>query len=69
MKLRLARPVLLWLLGLALCATLALRAHYSADMSAFLPRNPTPAQQLLVEQLTEGVLSRLLLVGIEGGTP
>ncbi|MDD2668901.1 MMPL family transporter [Zoogloea sp.] len=69
MKLRLARPVLLWLLGLALCATLALRAHYSADMSAFLPRSPTPAQQLLVEQLTEGVLSRLLLVGIEGGTP
>jgi predicted exporter len=69
MKLRLARPVLLWLLGLALCTTLALRAHYSADMSAFLPRSPTPAQQLLVDQLTEGVLSRLLLVGIEGGTP
>jgi predicted exporter len=69
MRLRLARPVLLWLLGLFICATLALRAHYTADMSAFLPRSPTPAQQLLVEQLTEGVLSRLLLVGIEGGTP
>jgi hypothetical protein len=47
----------------------ALRAHYTADMSAFLPRSPTPAQQLLVDQLTEGVLSRLLLVGIEGSTP
>jgi predicted exporter len=69
MRLRPARPVLLWLLGLFICATLALRAHYTADMSAFLPRSPTPAQQLLVEQLTEGVLSRLLLVGIEGGTP
>jgi predicted exporter len=69
MRLRPARPVLLWLLGLLVCATLALRAHYTADMSAFLPRSPTPAQQLLVEQLTEGVLSRLLLVGIEGGTP
>lgn len=43
-----ARPVLLWLLGLALCAGVALRAHYTADMSAFLPRSPTPAQQLLV---------------------
>lgn len=63
------RPVLLWLLGLALCAGVALRAHYTADMSAFLPRSPTPAQQLLVDQLTEGVLSRLLLVGIEGSTP
>ena len=38
-------------------------------MSAFLPKSPTPAQQLLVDQLTEGVLSRLLLVGIEGNTP
>lgn len=65
---RVRLPVLLWLLGLAVCAGLALRAQYSADMSAFLPRSPTPAQQLLVEQLTEGVLSRLLLVGIEGGT-
>ena len=64
-----ALPVLLWLLGLALCAGVALRAHYTADMSAFLPRSPTPAQQLLVDQLTEGVLSRLLLVGIEGNTP
>lgn len=64
-----ALPVLLWLLGLALCAGVALRAHYTADMSAFLPRSPTPAQQLLVDQLTEGVLSRLLLVGIEGSTP
>lgn len=66
---RLHRHVLVWLIGLALCATVALRAHYTADMSAFLPRSPTPAQQLLVDQLTEGVLSRLLLVGIEGASP
>jgi len=69
MRPRLPRPVLVWLLGLVSCAVLALRADYTADMSAFLPRSPTPAQQLLVDQLTEGVLSRLLLVGIEGGTP
>lgn len=69
MKRLAALPVVLWLAGLVLCAGIALRAHYTADMSAFLPRNPTPAQQLLVDQLTEGVLSRLLLVGIEGATP
>ncbi len=69
MKLRLHHHVVLWLAGLAACALLALRASYTADMSAFLPRSPTPAQQLLVDQLTEGVLSRLLLVGIEGATP
>ena len=66
---RLHRHVLVWLIGLALCAAVALSAHYTADMSAFLPRSPTPAQQLLVDQLTEGVLSRLLLVGIEGASP
>ncbi|MCK7496082.1 MAG: hypothetical protein MZW92_37895 [Comamonadaceae bacterium] len=35
-------------------------------MTAFLPRSPTPAQQVLVEQLRDGVVSRLILVGIEG---
>src|SRR5689334_25184788 len=35
-------------------------------MSAFLPRSPTPTQQILVDQLKEGVVSRLLLVGVEG---
>src|SRR5690606_3744887 len=38
----------------------------TADLSAFLPRSPTPAQQLLVDQLRDGLASRLILVGIEG---
>ena len=38
-------------------------------MSAFLPRSPSPAQQVLVEQLREGVVSRLILIGLEGGPP
>jgi predicted exporter len=38
-------------------------------MSAFMPQRPSATQQLLVEQLREGALSRLLLVGIEGGEP
>lgn len=60
-------PVWLWLAALAVCAVLAARATYTADMSAFLPRAPTAEQRLLVDQLREGLVSRLILVGIEGG--
>jgi predicted exporter len=41
-------------------------AHYTTDLSAFLPRIPTATQRLLVDQLREGIASRLILVGIEG---
>lgn len=63
------RATLPWLAFVVLCAAIALRASYTADMSAFLPRLATPMQQLLADQLRDGVVSRLLLVGIEGGTP
>ncbi len=56
-----------WLVFLVGCAWLATRAQYTADLSAFLPRAPTPEQQLLVDQLKSGVASRLILIGIEGG--
>jgi len=52
--------------ALALCAALLLRTPVSGDLSAFLPRSPSPAQQLLVDQLREGVVSRLVLVALEG---
>jgi predicted exporter len=58
--------VFAWLALLALCAWAAARSHYTADMSAFLPRSPTESQQILVDQLREGVVSRVLMVGIEG---
>src|SRR3954471_22617069 len=41
-------------------------AHYTTDLSAFLPRSTTATQRLLVDQLREGIASRLILVGIEG---
>ena len=41
-------------------------AHYSTDMSAFLPKHVSATQGLLVDQLRDGPLSRLLLIGIEG---
>jgi predicted exporter len=56
----------LWLLLLALALIVVARARYSADLSAFLPRAPSAAQQLLVQQLQDGLASRLILVGIGG---
>ena len=66
---RLARPlsICLWLLLVAAALGVVVRAHYVADLSAFLPRSPSPVQQLLVQQLQDGAASRLILVGIEGG--
>ncbi|RJG07703.1 hypothetical protein D3870_18405 [Noviherbaspirillum cavernae] len=56
----------LWLAGVAVCALVITRTTFTADLSAFLPQTPTPEQQVLLDQLTDGVVSRLILVGIEG---
>ncbi len=58
-----------WLVFLAACIAVVARTTITTDISAFLPRSPTPAQQLLVEQLRDGVVSRLILIGIEGAAP
>ena len=58
-----------WLGLLVACAWVTARATFTTDISAFLPRSPTPAQQILVEQLRDGVVSRLILIGIEGAPP
>ncbi|MGH8302557.1 MAG: MMPL family transporter, partial [Steroidobacteraceae bacterium] len=69
MKGRRGRGVLLWA-GLALIALwVVARARYSADLSAFLPQAPTAAQRLLVEQLRQGVASRLIIAAIQGSSP
>src|SRR5581483_3710556 len=59
----------IWLLGLALCAIVVARTGLSTDMAAFLPRAPSAAQQVLVDQVRSGIASRLLLLGIEGAPP
>ncbi len=59
----------LWVLGLLAGGSVILRTSFSTDMSAFLPRSPRPAQQILVDQLREGVVSRLVLLAIEGAPP
>jgi predicted exporter len=56
-----------WLLALALLLVVVARAHYTADLTAFLPTSPEPRQQMLITQLQSGLPSRTLLIGIEGG--
>ncbi|MDP9582119.1 UNVERIFIED_ORG: putative exporter [Burkholderia contaminans] len=61
------RAVLVWLLALVACAIAIARANFTADLSAFLPRAPSAGQRVLVEQLRDGIVSRLILVAIDGG--
>ncbi|MGD7299255.1 hypothetical protein ACQCQS_25400, partial [Ralstonia pseudosolanacearum] len=61
--------VLLWLLGLLACVAVIVRASFVADLSAFLPSSPSAEQRVLVDQLRDGLVSRLMLVAIEGGEP
>jgi len=58
--------IVLWLASILACGIIISRSQFTADLSAFLPRSPTPAQQLLLEQIRDGLASRLILVGIEG---
>lgn len=66
MKGQRAAAIVLWSVLLAAALLIIARARYSADLSAFLPRAPTAAQRLLVEQLRQGVASRLIIVAIQG---
>lgn len=58
--------IVLWLVFVITCGIIISRSQFTTDLSAFFPRNPTPAQQLLLDQIRDGLASRLILVGIEG---
>jgi predicted exporter len=58
--------LLIWLVIIAACGWLIARSTISTDLQAFLPESPSPAQQVLVDQLRGGVVSRLILVALEG---
>ncbi|MFZ2161616.1 MAG: MMPL family transporter [Sideroxyarcus sp.] len=66
MNLRKQIAVIVWLLFVAAFIFIISRTQFTADMSAFMPRNPTPSQKIMVEQLRDGVVSRLILIGLEG---
>jgi predicted exporter len=61
--------IALWLVFVLAAAAITARTHYVADLSAFLPRNPSAEQAVLLDQLQSGLVARLVLIGIEGGTP
>jgi predicted exporter len=67
MRMARARVLIIWLGCVVLAAIIVARARYIADLSAFLPANPTAVQQLLVDQLRDGPASRLILIAIEQG--
>jgi len=67
MMVRRARVLILWVGCVAFAAFVVARAHYITDLSAFLPSNPTPVQQLLVDQLRDGPATRLILIALEQG--
>jgi predicted exporter len=57
----------LWLLAMLAGAAVVWNSRFVADMSFFLPARPSAAQQVLIDQLKEGAVSRLLMLAIEGG--
>lgn len=61
-------PVAAWLAALTFCIWIvAAHTRIATDMAAFLPDSASPAQQLMVDQLREGVTSRLVMLALEGG--
>ena len=58
--------LIVWGCGMVLCGLVIADTRFSADMSAFLPRSPSPTQQILVDQLQTGVASRLVLIAVDG---
>ncbi len=58
--------VSIWACLIVLAIVVAFHTRYTADLSAFLPATPSKAQRLLVNQLQEGLVSRLILIDIEG---
>jgi predicted exporter len=59
-------PLVIWLAALAICGAVISQTRFVADLSAFMPRMPNARQQMLVEQLRDGVIARLIMIGIEG---
>ncbi len=67
MKLTAFRALAIWLLAMLAGAAIVWHSRFTADMSFFLPAKPTAEQQVLVDQLKEGTVSRLLMLAVEGG--
>ncbi len=57
-----------WLVLVAVCVVwLARNLTIGADLTVFLPPSTNPSQRLLLNQLRDGVATRLVLIALEGG--
>lgn len=61
------RNIGLWLLAMVCGALVVWNSRFVADMSFFLPSKPSAEQKVLIGQMKEGVVSRLLMLSIGGG--
>jgi predicted exporter len=57
---------MVWMAVIAAAAVFVSQLRIDTDMTAFLPRTSSPTQRVLVDQLRDGVISRLVLIAIEG---
>ena len=64
---RAGRVLLLWLLAMLAGAAVVWNSRFSTDVSFFLPAHPSAEQQILVGQLKDGAVSRLLMLAVDGG--
>ncbi|MDD2747855.1 MAG: MMPL family transporter [Acidithiobacillus ferrooxidans] len=56
-----------WLAILLVGGLLISTTKFTANLSEFLPRSPTTQQAILNEQLRQGILSRQIMISIDGG--
>lgn len=57
----------LWLAAMLACVLVIARTTFVSDLSAFMPKAPSARQQFLVDQFHDGIIGRLIMIGIEGG--
>lgn len=61
------RALVSWSLAMLLGLVIVWNSRFTADMSFFLPAHPSAEQQVLVDQLKEGAVTRLLMIALSGG--
>ena len=61
------RSLLIWLLAMLAGVVIVWNSRFVADMSFFLPAHPSAGQQVLVDQIRTGAVSRLLMLAVAGG--
>ncbi len=59
-------PIVVWIIFIFFCGRVIYTTDFRADLSVFLPPEPSREEAVVVGQLQNGAANRILLVGIEG---